>query len=97
MKHLYAGDSVEGSIVVSEERGLSTTPARYLTHRARSFECAATIENTRGKIADAQDLLQLLLLGLAAGERATVRCRGPDAWAVYRVIVDFLEGRTEFV
>lgn len=77
--------------IVSLDRGLSSGPAREVCERAREFESVSTIETKRGRAADATELWQLLLLGVAAGEAVTVRCRGIDAPEAFRSIVAILE------
>lgn len=85
---------VTGCVVVDSRRGLSTEPARRLVSRAAEFDCESTIETSSGKVASARALLELLLLGIAPGERVIVRCRGPQAAAAFQAIEALLARAT---
>jgi phosphotransferase system HPr (HPr) family protein len=70
-----------GNVTIAAKTGLSPFLARQIRDALQAFACTATIHNGRGMVADARNLLELLLLGAGQGERLTVRCAGPDAHA----------------
>jgi phosphocarrier protein HPr len=75
--------AVAGEVTVAAKSGLNPFLARHIRDAVQAYACTATIHNGRGVVADARNLLELLLLGAGEGERLTVRCTGPDAQAAH--------------
>ncbi|KIG16875.1 hypothetical protein DB30_04037 [Enhygromyxa salina] len=59
----------------------------------RQYACKLTIECDSHAIANARVLFDLLILGVRAGERVTLRCVGPDAHAAIEDVARVLRGR----
>lgn len=70
---------VSGDIVVTLERGLSSGPARRISQVAHEYSCTVTLQSPRGTVANARNMLELLMLGIARGEPVAIRCVGVDA------------------
>ena len=68
-------------VVLDPRTGLTVKPAQRVRARAVEHDCEILLETDGGRTADAKILFQLLLLGVAAGEPLTVRCRGTGAQA----------------
>ena len=86
---------VTGDVTIAVRTGLSPLLARQIRDAVHAFACTATIHNGRGMVADARNLLELLLLGAGQGERLTVRCTGPDAHAAHDALCRALGGEGE--
>jgi phosphotransferase system HPr (HPr) family protein len=78
-----APDVVTGDVTIAAKSGLNPFLARQIRDAVQARACTVTIHNGRGMVADARNLLELLLLGAGQGERLTVRCTGPDAHAAH--------------
>lgn len=83
---------VTGDVTIAAETGLNPFLARQIRDAVQARACTVTIHNGRGVVADARNLLELLLLGAGQGERLTVRCTGPDAHAAHEELCRALGG-----
>jgi len=68
--------------------GLHLRAAALLVRLARSFKCSVRLR-TGERVADAGNIMQLLLLSAGLGANLTVETDGPDEAAAIRAVVGF--------
>lgn len=68
---------VEAKVVVRSKIGLHARPAAMLVQEAMRYKSRITLE-AAGKKADGKSILQVLSLGVKAGQEITVRADGQD-------------------
>lgn len=85
------GPTVSGRITIHLEHGICASAARQLRERLQAFDSRATLENRRGRIANVDALLDVLLLEVTSGEEVRLQCWGPAASEAFRSLRGFLE------
>ena len=72
------GESVKGTVVVTNPLGLHVRPCLAIVNTVRQFKAVVKIRN--GKQADdATSMLQLMTLAAGQGTELTVSAKGPEA------------------
>lgn len=83
------------TIAVQTAEGLHVKPASQLFMAARDFSCRITA-SCREAQADCKNILELLNLGAAGGERLVLSFDGPDEEAAERAFRRLTEKSEEF-
>jgi phosphotransferase system HPr (HPr) family protein len=82
---------IEAQVTVRTEPGITPYVARRLVACANRLTCQAQLRSASGRTADARQLLELLVLGVRAGDRVSLRCVGHDAQAGWRALASILD------
>jgi phosphotransferase system HPr (HPr) family protein len=81
--------SAEAAVTLHNELGLHARAATLLAQTAEACRCKVEVTRQDRK-ADAQSVMQLLMLAAVKGDELTIRARGKDAAATVAAVVDLI-------
>jgi phosphotransferase system HPr (HPr) family protein len=80
----------ETSIVIINRVGLHARPARLLVQTAAKFQSRIQLHKN-GKEANARSFINVLKLGVAAGDTLHIHAEGEDAEEAIRTLTDLIQ------
>ncbi|MDI3257536.1 MAG: HPr family phosphocarrier protein [Kyrpidia sp.] len=83
---------MEKTVVVTNATGLHARPAALFVETARKYRSDIRVE-ANGKRADGKSLLNLLVLGVTAGQDIRIIAEGPDEEEALGALVRLIESR----
>jgi phosphocarrier protein HPr len=81
---------VTRSVLVANRMGMHARPALLIVTAARKFDAKVEIVKGHERV-DAKEMLQVLMLGAAQGERLTLEASGHDGQAAVDAIEELFE------
>ncbi len=80
---------------IKNQMGIHVRPSGLIIEKMKDYEGSITIKAGYGKV-DLSDIMGLLSLGLACGDRIKVEVSGPDEDKVCSRVVELFETRFDF-
>ena len=68
---------IEATLTVTNGTGLHSRPADLFVRTAKLYESKITVEKT-GKVADAKNIIKVILLNVSQNEEVTITAEGSD-------------------
>ena len=90
MKDQTSAINAARTVAVRNPKGLHARPASKVAKLVQSFDAAVEIAYC-GEQAEADSIMDLLMLGAAPGAELSVSGTGPDAEAAVSAVVDLIE------
>jgi phosphotransferase system HPr (HPr) family protein len=84
------------SATVRNEYGIHCRPSAVIVKESQKYPGRIEVETAGGHVADAKNMLAVIGLGIACGDRVTIRVEGPDEEVVCKRLVELFQTEFDF-